>query len=47
MGPQAYGTRRQAPYDWDKQSSIEGRAVNCVGDLWGTGEWDYSWTSLK
>jgi len=41
MGPQAYGTRRQAPYDWDKQSSLEGRAVNGVGDLWDTGEWDY------
>jgi peptide/nickel transport system substrate-binding protein len=35
------------PFDWDKQANIEGNQVNGVGDLWDTGEWDYSWTSLK
>jgi peptide/nickel transport system substrate-binding protein len=35
------------PFDWDKQANIEGSAVKGVGDLWDTGEWDYSWTSLK
>jgi peptide/nickel transport system substrate-binding protein len=34
------------PFDWDKQAFIEGRAVTGVGDVWDTGEWDYSWTSL-
>jgi peptide/nickel transport system substrate-binding protein len=35
------------PFDWDKQANIEGSQVNGVGDLWNTGAWDYSWTSLK
>jgi peptide/nickel transport system substrate-binding protein len=35
------------PFDWDKQANIEGTGVKGVGDLWDTGEWDYSWTSLK
>jgi peptide/nickel transport system substrate-binding protein len=35
------------PFDWDKQANIEGSGVKGVGDLWDTGEWDYSWTSLK
>jgi peptide/nickel transport system substrate-binding protein len=35
------------PFDWDKQANIEGAQVNGVGDLWNTGAWDYSWTSLK
>ena len=35
------------PFDWDKQANIEGTTVKGVGDLWDTGEWDYSWTSLK
>lgn len=35
------------PFDWDKQANIEGSTVKGVGDLWDTGEWDYSWTSLK
>jgi peptide/nickel transport system substrate-binding protein len=35
------------PFDWDKQANIEGSGVNGVGQLWDTGEWDYSFTSLK
>jgi peptide/nickel transport system substrate-binding protein len=35
------------PFDWDKQANVEGSGVKGVGDLWDTGEWDYSWTSLK
>jgi peptide/nickel transport system substrate-binding protein len=35
------------PFDWDKQANIEGSQVAGVGDLWDTGEWDYSYTSLK
>jgi peptide/nickel transport system substrate-binding protein len=35
------------PYSWDKQASIEGANVNGVGQIWDSGEWDYSWTSLK
>jgi peptide/nickel transport system substrate-binding protein len=35
------------PIDWDKQANVEGSTVKGVGDLWDTGEWDYSWTSLK
>jgi len=35
------------PFDWDKQANIEGTGVAGVGDLWNTGSWDYSWTSLK
>jgi peptide/nickel transport system substrate-binding protein len=35
------------PFDWDKQPNIEGSGVNGVGQLWNTGSWDYSWTSLK
>jgi peptide/nickel transport system substrate-binding protein len=35
------------PFDWDKQPNIESRDVAGVGDLWNTGQWDYSYTSLK
>jgi len=35
------------PFDWDKAPSIESSNVAGVGDLWDTGEWDYSYTSLK
>ncbi|HEV2943855.1 MAG TPA: ABC transporter substrate-binding protein [Solirubrobacteraceae bacterium] len=35
------------PFDWDKQPNIEASNVAGVGDLWDTGEWDYSYTSLK
>jgi len=35
------------PFDWDKQPSIESKDVAGVGDLWNTGSWDYSFTSLK
>jgi len=35
------------PYDWDKAPEVEARDVAGVGDLWDSGEWDYSFTSLK
>jgi peptide/nickel transport system substrate-binding protein len=35
------------PYDWNKQPYIESKDVAGVGDLWNTGQWDYSYTSLK
>jgi peptide/nickel transport system substrate-binding protein len=35
------------PFDWDKQPNIEASNVAGVGDLWDSGEWDYSYTSLK
>jgi peptide/nickel transport system substrate-binding protein len=35
------------PFDWDKQPNIEAKDVAGVGDLWNTGQWDYSFTSLK
>jgi peptide/nickel transport system substrate-binding protein len=35
------------PFDWDQEASIEGSGVHGVGDIWDSGEWDYSWTSLK
>jgi peptide/nickel transport system substrate-binding protein len=35
------------PFDWDKSPSIESKDVAGVGDLWNTGQWDYSYTSLK
>jgi peptide/nickel transport system substrate-binding protein len=35
------------PFDWDKQPNIESKNVAGVGDLWNTGSWDYSYTSLK
>jgi len=35
------------PFDWDKAPYIESKGVAGVGDLWDTGEWDYSYTSLK
>ncbi|HEX4438099.1 MAG TPA: ABC transporter substrate-binding protein [Solirubrobacteraceae bacterium] len=34
------------PFDWDKQANIEGRGVRGVGDIWNSGAWDYSYTSL-
>jgi peptide/nickel transport system substrate-binding protein len=36
-----------APYDWDKQPSIESKDVAGVGDVWNEGAWDYNYTSLK
>ena len=35
------------PFDWDKQPNVESKDVAGVGDLWNTGQWDYSFTSLK
>ena len=35
------------PFDWDKQPNIESSEVAGVGELWNTGPWDYSLTSLK
>jgi peptide/nickel transport system substrate-binding protein len=35
------------PFDWDKQPNVESKDVAGVGDLWNTGQWDYSYTSLK
>jgi peptide/nickel transport system substrate-binding protein len=35
------------PFDWDKEANIEGKGVAGVGDLWNTGAWDFSWTSLQ
>ncbi|HEV2981843.1 MAG TPA: ABC transporter substrate-binding protein [Solirubrobacteraceae bacterium] len=35
------------PFDWQSEAMIEGRRVRGVGDIWNTGSWDYSWTSLK
>ena len=35
------------PFDWDKAPSIESKGVAGVGDLWNSGGWDYSYTSLK
>jgi peptide/nickel transport system substrate-binding protein len=35
------------PFDWDKQANIESSDVAGIGDLWDSGEWDYSWTSLR
>ena len=31
------------PFDWDKQPNIESKDVAGVGDLWNTGQWDYSY----
>ena len=35
------------PYEWDKEPNIEAKDVAGVGDLWNSGPWDYSFTSLK
>ncbi|HUA11467.1 MAG TPA: ABC transporter substrate-binding protein [Solirubrobacteraceae bacterium] len=35
------------PVDWDKMAWLEGTEVEGVGQLWNTGQWDYSFTSLK
>jgi peptide/nickel transport system substrate-binding protein len=35
------------PVDWDKPAWIEGSGVEGVGQLWNSGQWDYSYTSLK
>ena len=35
------------PFDWDKAPNIESADVAGVGDLWNSGQWDYSFTSLK
>ncbi len=35
------------PYAFDKEAEIESKDVAGVGDLWNSGAWDYSFTSLK
>jgi peptide/nickel transport system substrate-binding protein len=35
------------PEEWDNQANIESKDVAGVNDLWDTGTWDYSFTSLK
>jgi peptide/nickel transport system substrate-binding protein len=35
------------PYEWGKQPNIESKDVAGVGQLWNTGTWDLSFTSLK
>jgi peptide/nickel transport system substrate-binding protein len=35
------------PVDWDKPAWLEGSGVEGVGQLWNSGQWDYSYTSLK
>jgi peptide/nickel transport system substrate-binding protein len=35
------------PYEWEKAPNIESKDVAGVGDLWNSGQWDYSFTSLK
>jgi peptide/nickel transport system substrate-binding protein len=35
------------PYAWVKEAEIESKDVAGVGDLWNSGDWDYSFTSLK
>jgi len=35
------------PYDWDKPGHVESKDVAGVGDVWNSGSWDYSFTSLK
>ncbi len=35
------------PYEWEKAPNIEAKDVAGVGDLWNSGLWDYSFTSLK
>jgi len=41
------GIAADVPYQWNKQPNVEGKNVKGVGDLWDTGEWDYSFTSLE
>ena len=35
------------PYEWSKEPNIESKDVAGVGQLWNSGTWDYSFTSLK
>jgi peptide/nickel transport system substrate-binding protein len=35
------------PYEWSKEPNIESKDVAGVGELWNSGAWDYSFTSLK
>jgi peptide/nickel transport system substrate-binding protein len=35
------------PEEWDNQPNIKSSDVVGVGDIWDTGTWDYSYTSLK
>ncbi|HYM54117.1 MAG TPA: ABC transporter substrate-binding protein, partial [Solirubrobacteraceae bacterium] len=35
------------PFAWVKEAEIESKNVAGVGDLWNSGSWDYSFTSLK
>lgn len=34
------------PWIFDKQPSIESANVRGINDLWNTGSWDYTYTSL-
>jgi peptide/nickel transport system substrate-binding protein len=36
-----------APYDWVKEPQVQSKDVAGVAQLWNTGSWDYSYTSLK
>jgi peptide/nickel transport system substrate-binding protein len=40
-------TAAALPEEWDNQPNIEAKNVAGVDDLWDTGEWDFSFTSLK
>jgi peptide/nickel transport system substrate-binding protein len=35
------------PWDWERAPFLEGTEVHGVGQLWNTGSWDLSYTSLK
>jgi peptide/nickel transport system substrate-binding protein len=35
------------PYNWEKAANVESSNVAGVGDLWNSGSWDYTFTSLK
>lgn len=35
------------PYQWTKEPYVESKDVAGVGQLWNSGTWDYSFTSLK
>jgi peptide/nickel transport system substrate-binding protein len=35
------------PEEWDSQANIRSKDVEGVNDLWDTGSWDYSFTSLQ
>jgi peptide/nickel transport system substrate-binding protein len=41
------GDAAAIPYAWVSEPEIESKGVAGVGDLWNSGSWDYSFTSLK